>query len=229
MKSISVFITGGRKTINFTKPIATYGSILGAKEVTVFWKFKNITNAMNNGKIIIKKDPADSSKDEEVLLGEGYWDFQQIKERLESVKLKVSMSIHDNKCAIINETGSAVNLKKFGKLLGFPENHELSVGSTTASQNPVDVNHGLRYLIVKCDLIDSSKNIGLNGDESDILAFLPITPGTRLNSNCYVYERDAYAWRPAKNEVVSKMEFTVESNITDVTVDVDILVNIALE
>ena len=228
MKSISVFITGGRKTINFTKPIATYGSILGAKEVTVFWKFKNITNAMNNGKIIIKKDPTDSSKDEEVLLGEGYWDFQQIKERLESVKLKVSMSVHDNKCAIINETGSAVNLKKFGKLLGFPENHELSVGSTTASQNPVDVNHGLRYLIVKCDLIDSSKNIGLNGDESDILAFLPITPGTRLNSNCYVYERAAYAWCPAKNEVVSKIEFTVESNITE-TVDVDILVNIALE
>ena len=228
MKSISVFITGGRKTINFTKPIATYGSILGAKEVTVFWKFKNITNAMNNGKIVIKKDPTDSSKDEEVPLGEGYWDFQQIKERLESVKLKVSMSVHDNKCAIINETGSAVDLKKFGKLLGFSENYVLPIGSTTASQKPVDVNHGLRYLIVRCDLIDSSKNIGLDGNGSDILAFLPITPGTRLNSNCYVYGRDAYAWRPAKSEVVSKMEFTVESNITE-TVDVDILVNIALE
>ena len=228
MKSISVFITGGRKTINFTKPIATYGSILGAKEVTVFWKFKNITNAMDNGKIVIKKDPTDSSKDEEVPLGEGYWDFQQIKERLESVKLKVSMSVHDNKCAIINETGSAVDLKNFGKLLGFAENYVLPIGSTTASQKPVDVNHGLRYLIVRCDLIDSSKNIGLDGNGSDILAFLPITPGTRLNSNCYVYGRDAYAWRPAKSEVVSKMEFTVESNITE-TVDVDILVNIALE
>ena len=228
MKNISVFIKGGREIINFTKPIATYGSILGAKEVTVFWKFKNITNGMDNGKILIKKDPTDSSKDQEVSLGEGYWDFQQIKERLESVKLKLSMSVHDNKCAIINETGSAVDLKKFGKLLGFPENQVLPVGSTTASQNPVDVNHGLRYLIIRCDLIDSSKNIGLNGNGSDILAFLPITPGTRLNSNCYVYGRDAYAWRPARNEVVSKMEFTVESNITE-TVDVDILVNISLE
>ena len=228
MKNISVFIKGGSKIINFAKPIATYGSILGAKEVTVFWKFKNITNGMDNGKIVIKKDPTDSSKDQEVSLGEGYWDFQQIKERLESVKLKLSMSVHDNKCAIINETGSAVDLKKFGKLLGFPENQVLPVGSTTASQKPVDVNHGLRYLIVRCDLIDSSKNIGLDGNGSDILAFLPITPGTRLNSNCYVYGRDAYAWRPAKNEVVSKMEFTVESNITE-TVDVDILVNIALE
>ena len=228
MKNISVFIKGGRETINFTKPIATYGSILGAKEVTVFWKFKNITNGMANGKIVIKKDPADSSKDEEVSLGEGYWDFQQIKECLESVKLKLSMSVHDNKCAIINETGSAVDLKKFGKLLGFPENHVLAVGSTTASQKPVDVNHGLRYLIVTCDLIDSSKNIGLDGNGSTTLAFLPITPGTRLNSNCYVYGRDAYAWRPAKNEVVSKMEFTVESNIKE-TVDVDILINIALE
>ena len=90
------------------------------------------------------------------------------------------------------------------------------------------MNHGLRYLIVTCDLIDSSKNIGLDGNESTILAFLPITPGTRLNSNCYVYERDAYAWRPAKTEVVSTMEFTVESNIKE-TVDVDILINITLE
>ena len=72
---------------------------------------------------------------------------------------------------------------------------------------PVDVNHGLRWLTVTCDLIDSSKNTDLDGNQSTVLAFLPITPGTRLNSNCYVYERDAYAWRPAKNAIVSEMNF----------------------
>ena len=127
-----------------------------------------------------------------------------------------------------DNTGRVVNLKKFGKLLGFPENHKLLDGTTTASPNPVDVNHGLRWLTVTCNLIDSSKNTGLNGDESEVLAFLPITPGTRLNSNCYVYERDAYSWRPAKNDVVSEMKFTVTSNITE-KVDVSILMNIALE
>ena len=236
MKNISVFIEGGTKTLKFTKPIATYGSLLAAKEVTVFWNFKNITNAIDNGKFIITNQvwngalfinqPGETPK--EKTLGEGYWDFQQIKERLEGEKLKLSMNVHDNTCSIINETGRVVNLKKFGKLLGFPENHKLLNGTTTASPKPVDVNHGLRWLTVTCDLIDSSKSTGLNGDESTVLAFLPITPGTRLNSNCYVYERDAYAWQPAKNDVVSEMKFTVNSNISE-KVDVNILMNIALE
>ena len=231
MKSISVFIKGGTETLNFDKPIATYGSLIGAKEVTVFWNFKNITNAIDNGKFVIKKDPTDASQDVEKTLGEGYWDFQQIKERLEVEKLKLSMNVYDNTCSIENKTGSTVDLKKFGKLLGFPEDHILAADSTTASPDPVDVNHGLRWLSVSCDLIDSSKNTGLKGEASTVLAFLPITPGTRLNSNCYVYERDAYAWRPAKNNVITKMTFEVKSNLEEqgIKVDANILMNIALE
>ena len=161
-------------------------------------------------------------------MGEGYWDFQQLKERLEVDKLKLSMNVHNNTCSITNETGSTVDLKKFGQLLGFPENYILQTGST-ASPKPVDVNHGLRWLSVSCDLIDSSKNTGLEGKPSTVLAFLPITPGTRLNSNCYVYERDAYAWRPAKNNVITQMTFNVESNLGQrIKVDANILMNIAL-
>ena len=228
MKNISVFIDGGAKTLKFEKPIATYGSLLAAKEVTVFWNFKNITNDAGNGKFIIENGAGDDDdEDEEKTLGEGYWDFQQLKERLEGDKLKLSMNVHDNTCSIINNTASVVDLKKFGKLLGFPENHKLATGAS-ASPNPVDVNHGVRWLTVTCDLIDSSKNTDVNGVQSTVLAYLPITPGTRLNSNCYVYERDAYAWRPAKNDVVSEMTFTVNSNVSE-KVDVNILMNIALE
>ena len=229
MKNISVFIEGDTKTLKFEKPIATYGSLLAAKEVTVFWNFKNITTDIDNGKFSVITGPADKPVTEEKTLGEGYWDFQQLKERLEGEKLKLSMNVHNNTCSIINKTGGKVDLKKFGKLLGFPEDHKLLAGKTTASPNPVDVNHGLRWLTVTCDLIDSSKNTDLNGNQSTVLAYLPITPGTRLNSNCYVYERDAYAWRPAKNDVVSEMTFSVNSNIPDVKVDVNILMNIALE
>ena len=227
MKNISVYIQGGTKTLKFEKPIPTYGSLLAAKEVTVFWNFKNITNAIDNEKFSIITGSDDNPVTEEKTLGEGYWDFQQLKERLDGEKFKLSMNVHDNTCSIVNNTGGKVNLKKFGKLLGFPEDHKLTTGAS-ASPNPVDVNHGLRWLTVTCDLIDSTKNTDLHGNESEVLAFLPITPGTRLNSNCYSYERDAYAWRRAKNDVVSEMKFTVKSNISE-KVDVDILMNIALE
>ena len=235
MKNISVLIEGtGKKTFTFKKPIVTYGTRIAAREVTVFWNFKNITNDIDNGKIIITGDIFNGTliihhpeNRKEITLGEGYWDFQQLKDRLEGEKLELSMNVHDNTCSIKNNAGSIVNLKKFGKLLGFPENHELAKGSTTASPKPVGVNHGLRYLTVTCDLIDQSKNIDLDGNESNILAFLPITPGTRLNSNCYVYERDN-AWRTARNAVVSDMEFEVTSNISE-KVDVNILLDLALE
>ena len=222
MKNISVFIEGGTKTLTLDNPLVTYASLLKANEVTVFWKFKNITDDIDNRKFVINNV--------EKSLGEGYWDFQQIKERLKGEKLELSMNVYDNTCDIINKSGHTVNLKKFGKLLGFPENQALSNSTTTKSPNPVDVNHGLRYLIVTCDLIDETKNMDLDGTESDILAFLPVTPGTRLNSNCYVYDRD-YTTRSTRNTVVEEVKFTVKpsKDVGNVKVDVDVLLNLTLE
>ena len=197
MKNISVLIEGtGKKTFKIKKPIVTYGTRLAAKEVTVFWNFKNITSTIGNNTYGIKGS-ADKT------INDGYYDFHSLKTRLEEDKLELQINTYDNTCTVENKNTEEVDLKKLGLLLG------------------------LRYLIVTCDLIDSSKNIDLDGKESNILAFLPITPGTRLNSNCYVYERDN-AWRAAKNAIVTEMEFNVTSNISE-KVDVNILLDLALE
>ena len=222
MKNISVLIEGSGKKFKFKKPIVTYGTRIAAKEVTVFWNFKNITSTIGNNTFVIKNTPEDIET-----INDGYYDFQTLKERLKLNKLELQMNTYNNTCTIENKNAATVDLKKFGKLLGFPENHEVTAGTSAASPKPVDVNHGLRYLTVTCDLIDQSKNIDLDGNESNILAFLPVTPGTRLNSNCYVYERDN-AWRAAKNAIVSEMEFEVTSNIS-AEVDVNILLDLALE
>ena len=220
MKNISVLIEESGKKFKFKKPIVTYGTRIAAKEVTVFWNFKNITSTIDNNTFVIKN----KSEDIETI-NDGYYDFQTLKERLKLNNLELQMNTYNNTCTIENKNAATVDLKKFGKLLGFPENHEVTAGTSAASPKPVDVNHGLKYLTVTCDLIDLSKNIDL--EESNILAFLPITPGTRLNSNCYVYERDD-AWRAAKNAIVAEMEFEVTSNISP-KVDVTILLNLALE
>ena len=219
MKNISVFIEGSKKTFRFKKPIVTYGTRLAAKEVTVFWNFKNVTSAIGNN--AFGKGSTDKT------INDGYYDFQNLKARLEEDKLELQINTHDNTCTVENKNTEEVNLKKLGMLLGFPENHKVAGKATELSPKPVNVNHGLRYLTVTCDLIDSTKNIDLDGNESNVLAFLPVTPGTRLNSNCYVYERDN-AWRSAKNAIVSEMEFNVTSNISP-KVDVNILLDLALE
>ena len=182
--------------------------------------FKNITSAIGNNTFGIK-----NSSDK--IINDGYYDFRDLKTRLEEDKLELQINTYDNTCTVENKNTEEADLKKLGLLLGFPENHKVAAKATEVSPKPVDVNHGLRYLTVTCDLIDSSKNIHLDGNESNILAFLPITPGTRLNSNCYVYGRDN-AWRAAKNSIVSEMEFNVTSNISE-KVDVNILLDLALE
>ena len=222
MKNISVLIEGSGKKFKFKKPIVTYGTRIAAKEVTVFWNFKNITSTIGNNTFVIKNNPEVTET-----INDGYNDFQTLKERLKLNKLELQMNPYNNTCTIENKNTVTVDLKKLGVLLGFPENHELAASKSERSPKPVDVNHGLKYLTVTCDLIDPSKNINLEGEESNILAFLPITPGTRLNSNCYVYERDD-AWRAAKNAIVAEMEFQVTSNISP-KVDVTILLNLALE
>ena len=223
MKNISVYIKEGEKTpFRFKKPIATYGTRIAAKEVTVFWNFKNITSTIGNNAFVIKSKPEVTET-----INDGYYDFQTLKERLKLNKLELQMNTYNNTCSIENKNAVKVDLKKLGVLLGFHENHELAASTSEGSPDPVDVNHGQKYLTVTCDLIDQSKNIDLDGEESDILAFLPITPGTRLNSSCYVYERE-HAWRAAKNAIVSEMVFTVNSNIS-AEVDVNILLDIALE
>ena len=91
MKNISVFIEGtGKKTFKFKKPIVTYGTRLAAKEVTVFWNFKNVTSAIGNNTFGIKGS-ADKT------INDGYYDFQALKTRLEEDKLELqinSMIIH---------------------------------------------------------------------------------------------------------------------------------------
>ena len=219
MKNISVFLQGETTTVTFDRPVVAYASFLIAKEATVFWNFKNITSDLDNGEYTV----GTATK----TLNPGYWDFQLLKEHLET-DLELEMNVYDNTCRIKNKsTTENVNLKKLGKLLGFPENHELTADKTEQSPNAVDVNHGLKYLQVECDFIDEVKNSWKGGD-STVLAFLPVTPGTRLNSTSYVYEKKG-APRYTKTGIVSSMAFTVKSNVPGLKVDADILMDITLE
>ena len=219
MKNISVFLQGETTTVDFDRHVAAYASFLIAKEATVFWKFKNITDALDNRKFEVGST--------EKTLNPGYWDFQQLKEYLEGEKIEIELNVYDNTCRIQNKNTEKVNLKKLGKLLGFPEDYELIANATGTSPEAVDVNHGLKYLQVECDFIDEVKN-SWKGKDSTVLAFLPVTPGTRLNSTSYVYEKKG-APRYTKTGIVSKMVFTVKSNVPGLKVDADILMDITLE
>ena len=61
---------------------------------------------------------------------------------------------HNNTCKIYSGSQN-LNLKKFGKLLGFPENEIVNSGTWKISPSVVDINKGLRYVNINCNIVNT--------------------------------------------------------------------------
>ncbi len=223
-RNITVFITDGTKKLILDEPFLTgHDTTIQLKRATVFWRFRNITDANNNNYF----EKAITSTDSEArTFDDGYWDFELIKKRLEEEKIELEASVHDNKCLLKNTNTETINLKNFGKLLGFNVDTTIPTGQTPEAPHPVDVNLGLRYLTVACDLADTFRNVDINGSADANIAYLPIPPATRLNSTASMYENHPIVF--TKEDIVTEMTFTVNSNISS-KVEVDVLLNFVVD
>ena len=221
-KNTCVLIDHSTKTLQLADLFLTNkDSTLSVKHATVFWNFKNITND-NKLFEVTRTNGTKANLD----IKEGYWDFQLLKKRLEGEDIEITPNVHDNTCNVKIKDGfsriKSANLKKFGMLLGFDENHLVT---TTLSKSPkaVDVNLGLRYLTISCDLVDSKQNVGVDGRNSAVLTYLPVTLFTRLSSSVSKYAFPIGEAIHLKSDIVNSMTFTIGSNLVNVTVDVEIL------
>ena len=223
-RNITVFITGGTKKLELDEPFLTgHDTTIQLKRATVFWKFRNITTV--NGNSYFEKVSSGGVRERKTL-DEGYWDFELIKKRLEEEKIELEASVHDNKCKVKNTNTETIELKNLEKLLGFNVDTTIPTGQTPEAPHPVDVNLGLRYLTIACDLVNSFRNVDINGGVSTNIAYLPIPPGTRLNSTVSIYNEN-HPLVLTKEDIVTDMTFTVDSNITN-EVEVDVLLNLVV-
>ena len=224
-RNITVFITGGTKRLELDEPFLTgHDTAIQLKRATVFWKFRNVTRA--NGNYYFDKVGVPPANDERKTFDDGYWDFELIKKRLEEEKIELEASVHDNKCLLKNTNTETINLKNFGKLLGFNVDTTIPTGQTPETPHPVDVNLGLRYLTIACDLADTFRNVDINGSADANIAYLPIPPATRLNSTASMYENHPIVF--TKEDIVTEMTFTVNSNISS-EVEADVLLNFVVD
>ena len=225
-RNITVFLTSGTKKLELDEPFLTgHDTTIQLKRATVFWKFRNVTKA-NGNYYFDKKSSTPGGATETKTLDDGYWDFELLKKRLGEEKIELEASVHDNKCLLKNtNTGTTIDLKTFGKLLGFNANTTIPTGQTPEAPHPVDVNLGLRYLTIGCDLADSFRNVNINGGVDTNITYLPIPPGTRLNSTVSVYENHPVVL--TKEDIVTEMTFTLGSNITN-EVEADVLLNLVV-
>ncbi len=223
-RNITVFVTSGTKKLELDEPFLTgHDTTVQLKRATVFWKFQNVTTVNDNSyfdKVL------SGGGSERKTLDDGYWDFELLKKRLGEEKIELEASVHDNKCLLKNTNTETVDLKNFGKLLGFNAGTTIPTGRTPEAPHPVDVNLGLRYLTIACDLVDSFRNVDISGGVDTNIAYLPIPPGTRLNSTVSIYNEN-HPVVLTKEDIVTEMTFTLGSNITG-EVEADVLLNLVV-
>ena len=96
---ITVFIENNKKELYLeaclVKPEI---SMVTLKNVTVYWKFKNITSET--------EITFGSGSSTNITLEPGYWPFEMIKERLGSDNVALEALRHNNKCRIKPNGGS---------------------------------------------------------------------------------------------------------------------------
>ena len=215
MSKIIVFIENNKKELRFdTCIIKPAGSIMTLKNAAVYWNYKNVITGKNDHVM------RGTTK---IPFEEGYWTFDMIEEKLGKQSIKLEANEYDNRCKIYPETQN-LNLKKFGELLGFPKNEIVNSGTWKTSPGVVDVNKGLRYVNIKCNIVNTSGNIDTDGHRSYALASLPIPSDQLLNSTVTKFKGIDSSVR-ITNGQFNRILFDVDTNIDD-KVDMSLLLEL---
>ena len=187
---------------------------MSLKNAAIYWKYKNVITDVNDH---IMRGTT------KIPFEEGYWTFDMMKEKLEQRTIKLEANKHYNTCKIYSKTQD-LNLKKFGELLGFPEDKTVSSGTWDTSPNVVDVNRGLRYININCDLVGTSQNSNTNGQRSYTLATLPI-PSEQLLNPTVIYFRNIDSGVAITNGCFNRLSFDVDTNINK-KIDMNLLLEL---
>ena len=215
MSKVNVFIENNEKELHFDNCIVKpAGSVMTLKNASIYWNYKNVIAGKNDHVM------RGTTK---ITFEEGYWTFDMIVEKLEEHLVKLVANRYNNTCKIYSESQN-LNLKKFGKLLGFPENEVVNGGTWKTSPSVVDVNKGLRYVNINCNIVNTEGNIDTDGHWSCALATLSIPSDQLLNSTVTPFKGVDSSVK-ITNGQFNRIVFNVDTNIED-KVDMSVLLEL---
>ena len=211
MNKLTVFMEDNKKELYLESCINKQNrTVIALKNAKVYWNFKNAGGYILSG---TNKIPFE----------ENYWTFAKIKKRLAANNIKLELI--GTKCKIYSETN--LNLREIGGLLGFPENQVINSRTWEISPNEVDVNEGLRYVFINCDLVDSYQNFNSNDERSCSLVTLPILTNQLLNGTNSFYN-NINSQVIIKNGDINRLNFYVKPNISE-KVGVNVLLELYIK
>ena len=182
--------------------------------VSIFWRYKNLHK--DNREVVM----TDSSGAQTILqFGMGYWTFDMISERFAEEGVSLKKNRH-NTCRIHRDKFT-LSLGSFGLLLGFVRNTVIQ-RAVCKDSGEVNVNMGLRFVSIGCDIVNPLKNFDTNGERSKNIATFPITTEEPL-FNYVSFYKDVNFEAPAVNGIHNVLKFYVDTNILE-NVEMNLLI-----
>ena len=144
------------------------------------------------------------------VIPESYMTFAMLKKEIESYGTVILESNNYDGTSFIT-SDNALNFKNIGPLLRFDKDQTIWANTKTKSGKTVNINNGLKYIDVKCSLVDRQNNIDTDGKRSDVILSLPITSTNILKGSVQHYF-DIESKIPINKGVYNLLSFSVLGN-----------------
>lgn len=200
MRKITVLIDGSSHKLLLDDSINTnYYRYLVVKKATIYWNYFNVPNDAN-----LTEEGSNI-----VTIIAGYYTFSEIAEKMPS-NFKLIRLKNSGKCQINNTliTNSVVVDSNIQRMLGFSNTLTSFSPGYTQSETQVDMNNGLSYVRINCDIVNNLFNVDNKGKKSNTITSLPITTEQSLLGSVTSYN-DIESKVVLINKQVSKIEFDV--------------------
>ena len=147
----------------------------------------------------------------QVTFKEGYYTFSLLKKEFENTgKIKLEEIPFTGKCKL--KTDKKINLKTLSSILGFSSNKEIAANTLTESDSVVNINNGLEYVNIHCNLINKSRNF-VNGKRSNIMTQIPIPSNQTLKGSVtHFFSSEEKEGIMISNGIFNTLEFKVKGN-----------------
>ena len=185
-------------------PSRTNKKELILKTATIYWRFKNIVQDVNDS-----VENADIQGQHVVKLSDGYWTFNDIQREFRDKGIKLVGDHHNGTCSL-KPTGKNVKLGKLGVMLGFKED-KLFAKDVWHHSGEVSINHGLKYVKITVDITESNSVFDEKGKRSSIVTTLPVETQQSLFSTRTVYSE--INCRVPISKSFSSLKFSLSLNI----------------